>query len=72
MRLDPISAFQRLVETISDLSMANGLARFIGQQILLGDIGHIFCLGIFGIEMIEGLVLARPHIGGNGHQPFFR
>ncbi len=33
-------------EELADLGMAQRLARFIGQQVLLGDIGDVFALGV--------------------------
>jgi hypothetical protein len=44
----------------------------VGQEILLRDIGDILCLGVFRIDVIEGLVLARTDVFGDGLIPLFR
>ena len=38
----------------------------IRQQILLGDIGDVFGLGVFREQMVKRLVLARAHLGRDG------
>ena len=40
----PVAACLVLLEDFSDLRMAYGLARGVGQQILFGDIGDVFSL----------------------------
>ena len=47
--------------------------RFFGvvdHQILLADISDISAVGIFGEQMVKGLVLARANIGGDRRIPF--
>src|SRR5207244_9343310 len=43
----PVAACLVLLEDFSDLRMAYGLARGVGQQILFGDIGDVFSLRVF-------------------------
>ena len=47
------------LEILVDLRVAHGGSRHINKQVLLGDIGHIFRVIIFGEQMIERLVAAR-------------
>src|ERR1700741_140885 len=51
--------------------MTDRLARWVGQQVLLGNVGNIFGLGVFGEQVIKRLVLVRAHLGGNRLIPFF-
>ena len=50
--------------------MANGFARLVGKQVLLRDIGDIFRVFVFGEQVIEGLILARPVFSRDGLPPF--
>src|SRR5215470_5268091 len=50
--------------------MAHRLARGVGQQVLLGDIRDVFALRVLREQVIERLVLARPHLGRNRLVPF--
>src|SRR6476619_199663 len=59
-------------EIIADLGMAHRLARIIDKEILLRNIGDIFCLLIFGEEMVKRLVLGRPDFLRDRQPPFFR
>ena len=52
--------------------MAQRLAAVVRQEILLGDIGHIFRLLVFGEEMIEGLLLGRADLLGDRQPPLLR
>ena len=45
--------------------MANWIAGGIGHEVLLRDIGDIFGFRVFGEEVIERLILARPDLFGN-------
>jgi hypothetical protein len=47
------------LEVFIDLRMTHGRAGHVNEQILLGDISHVFRVIIFGEQMIEGLVAAR-------------
>ena len=47
------------LEILIDLRVAHGGSGHINEKILLGDIGHIFRVIIFGEQMIERLVAAR-------------
>ena len=49
--------------------MPDRLAGIVGQQILLGDIGDVFGLRIFREQVIERLVLVRPHLFRNRQPP---
>src|SRR6188472_1707899 len=59
-------------EIVADLGMAHRLARIIDKEVLLRHIGNVFCLLIFGEEMVEGLVLGRPDLLRDRQPPFFR
>ena len=50
--------------------MADRTILGVGQEIALGDIGAVIAVLILREEMVEGLVLARPDIFGNGLIPF--
>src|SRR5579863_5941984 len=51
--------------------MAHGLAGIVEHQILLRDISDVLAFGVLGIEMVEGLILARANLFGNRAPPFF-
>jgi hypothetical protein len=67
---DFIGTIEGAHENFVDLRMANGIAGGVGHEILLRDIGDIFGVGVFGEEMIERLVLARPDFRRNRLPPF--
>ena len=48
------------LEVLVDLRMAHWRAGHVDQKVLLGDVGHIFRVIVFGKQMIEGLVTAGP------------
>ncbi len=50
--------------------MAHRLIGIIDEKILFRDIGDILGIVIFSEQMIEGLVLARPDVLGDGEVPF--
>src|SRR5262245_18537606 len=58
------------LERFAHLRMADRFARRIGQQVLLGDVSDIGVLRILRIQVIERLVLVRPHLRRNGLIPF--
>src|SRR3984893_7555140 len=45
--------------------MTKRIARWIGHEVLLRDIGDILGFGVFREEMIERLILARPGLFGD-------
>jgi hypothetical protein len=51
--------------------MAYGIAGCIGHEILLRNVGDIFGFGVFGEEVVKGLVLVRPDVLWNRLPPFF-
>ena len=51
------------------MRMANWIAGGIGHEVLLRDIGDIFGFRVFGEEMIERLILARPDLFGDRLPP---
>jgi hypothetical protein len=65
-----VSAISGLVEKFAQLRVANWVAGLIFEQVLLGDIGNILGFRIFGEEMVEGLVLARPGLDRDRLVPF--
>ena len=70
MRYEPSS---RAHEHFVDLWIAaHRFARFVGQQVLLRDIGDILRFGVFREQMVERLVFRGPHLGGDLLPPFFR
>ena len=68
--LQPIGPRFRLIEHVAQERVAAGAPTVIGQQILLGHIGDIGRLGVFGQQVIEGLFPVRPQLGRDGLQPF--
>src|ERR1700741_2282131 len=58
-----------LHKDLGDLRMPDRLAGIIRQQILLGDIGDVFGLGIFREQVIERLVLVWSHLFRNRQPP---
>ena len=50
--------------------MIDRLIAFIGDQVLLADVGDVAALGIFGEQMVEGLVPGRTDFFGNRFVPF--
>src|SRR5690625_6099203 len=56
-------------EIIADIGMIDRHAALIRDQILLRDIGHVIGRLVLGEEMIEGLILARAHLLGDGMPP---
>src|SRR5262245_36074233 len=52
--------------------MADRLAAVIDQQILFGDIGDVGCLRILRQQVIERLMLPRPHFRRNRLVPLLR
>src|SRR5581483_3558967 len=58
------------VEKFRDLRMPERLVRLVGKQVLLRDVGDIFAVGVFGEQVVEGLVLLRPDFLGDRQPPF--
>ena len=52
------------------LGVADGNARLVRQKVLLGDVGDVFGLVVFGEQVVEGLVLARADTDGDRLVPF--
>ena len=65
-----VAALAVLHERLRDLRMAHRLAGRVGQQILLRHIGDVFGFVVLGEQMIERLVLVRPHLGRDRLVPF--
>ena len=59
----------RAREQLAGARMANWIAGGIGHEVLLRDIGDIFGFRVFGEEMIERLILARPGLLGDRLPP---
>ena len=59
-----------LHEDLGDAGMAKRLAGGVGHEVLLRDVGDVLALGVLGEQMVEGLVLARPHLLGDREPPF--
>ncbi len=53
-----------------DIRVLDRLAARIGQEVLLGYIGHIGAVLVLGEEVVKRLILARPDFRGNGVPPF--
>ena len=66
----PVAARFVLDENLGDLRMPDRLAEFVGQQILLGNVGDVFGFRILGEQMIERLILVRPDILRDRQPPF--
>jgi invasion protein IalB len=58
------------LEQLPDLRVAQRRPRAIGQQVLLGHVGHVLGVGVLGKQVVERLVLARAHLRWNGLPPF--
>ena len=52
------------------VGMTHRFASLVGQEVLLGHIGDIAVLIVLSQKVIEGLVLAGPHLFGDGVPPF--
>ena len=59
-------------EHFGDVRMIHRLAGIVGNEVLLGNIGHVIGLIVLGQKVIEGLFLGRAAFLGNGGVPFFR
>ena len=46
---------------LGNLRMQDRLTGIVGQKVLLGDIGDVFQFRILNEQMIERLILVRPH-----------
>src|SRR5262245_3231454 len=60
------------VEQLGDLRVAQRLARVVGEQILLRDVGDVLGLGVLGEQMVERLILLWPRLGRDREPPFLR
>src|SRR3546814_16179080 len=70
-RTELIFAVRIGAEHAGDGGMVDRLLAVVRDQILLADIGDIAAFAIFGEQVVEGLVLVRPDLLGNGLVPFF-
>src|SRR5271156_1509904 len=52
--------------------VARGLARFVGQQVLLRDISDVLTLRVLGVEVVKRLILRGTHLGRDRPPPFLR
>lgn len=59
-------------EINGDARVAQGRVVFVGQQVLFRDIGLVHGFLVFGVQMVERLVLARTDSLRNGFVPFVR
>src|SRR5689334_22600804 len=53
-----------------DLGMADRLAGFVIEQVLLGNISYILCIVVLCEQMVEGLVLAGTDVFWDRQPPF--
>ncbi|MCY1310769.1 hypothetical protein D9M70_609950 [compost metagenome] len=60
-----------LVEQGIDLGVAHRPVAVVELQVLLGNVGDILAVVVFGEQMVEGLILARADLLRNGVPPFF-
>jgi hypothetical protein len=51
--------------------MAHRFAGLVGQEILLRHVSDVLAVGVFGVEVVEGLVLDRARFLGDRAPPFF-
>ena len=65
-----VDALLEALEEIANLRMADRLAAFVGQKILLGDVGDVFGLLVLGEQMIKRLILRGPDLLGDRLIPF--
>jgi hypothetical protein len=68
----PIKAITQLAKHLLYLRMFDGLVGRVRKEILLRHVSDVVTVGIFGEEMIEGLVLAWTQLFRNGLVPVFR
>lgn len=66
----PVFALFIAGEQARDGRVVDRLFGVVHHQILLADISDISAVGIFGEQMVKGLVLARANIGGDRRIPF--
>jgi hypothetical protein len=66
-----VAAFAELAEQIADIRVIHRLARLVGDQVLLGHIGHVVGVVVFGQQVIERLPLSRARTLGDRVVPFF-
>ena len=57
-----VAAVLVLGEELGELRVAQRLARLVGQQVLLGDVGDVLGVGVLREQVIVGLVLVRADI----------
>ncbi|EAP82256.1 hypothetical protein NAS141_10961 [Sulfitobacter sp. NAS-14.1] len=67
-RIGPIG---ERTEEIGDIGMVHRFARVIGHEVLLGHIGHVIALFVFGQQVIIGLVFLGAAVFRNSLIPFF-
>lgn len=72
LEMQRILAVFKIAKQVRQIRVIDWLARVIGQEILLGDIGDVVAFVVFREQMIERLVLARARLLGNGIVPFLR
>jgi hypothetical protein len=65
-----VTAVGITVEQALDRGMIDHLVAVVMHQIMLADISDIIAFGIFGEEMVEGLILCRANILRDGLIPF--
>jgi len=66
----PVAAAVIAVEHVRDRRVVDRLFALVNDEVLLADIRDVCGLGILGEQVIEGLVLGRPKLLGNGFVPF--
>ena len=59
-----VAAVFHHVEELVDLRMVHGFARGVGDEVLLGNVGDVLALLVFGEQVIEGLILAGGYPRG--------
>jgi len=58
----PVVAVLETLEDQRGLGMSHRHAGLVGQQVLLGHIGDVAALLVFGEQVVKRLVLARPDV----------
>src|SRR5262249_48458785 len=57
-------------KSLCNVRMTDRLPGRVRQQVLLGDVGDVFSLGVFSEQVIERLILVRAYFRRDRLQPF--
>ena len=69
---EPIATVGGALERLADLGMAHRLAGVVRQEVLLRHVGDVLAVFVFGIEVVERLILGRADFRRNRAPPLLR